>query len=172
MPGYLSLHQNIQSLTIKWTPNQLMNGYNESQECKDNSSYWNYALNINVEEIVYVHCHQNRGEDTGGTVILVGQDGVQQPPIHFPEGGHMAAFLSCLETGLLPNGQLDPPLWSQKGIGKLFSWPQKQKRRILSSVMENSETNDDNIPIDYVFRVVNKGNHQEFSRFFFLISRI
>lgn len=27
MPGYLSLHQTVQSLTIKWTPNQLMNGY-------------------------------------------------------------------------------------------------------------------------------------------------
>ncbi|KAL5276338.1 SGSM2 family protein [Megaselia abdita] len=162
MPGYLSLHQNVQSLTIKWTPNQLMNGYNESQESKDKSSYWNYALNINVEEIVYVHCHQNRGEDTGGTVILVGQDGVQQPPIHFPEGGHMAAFLSCLETGLLPHGQLDPPLWSQRGIGKLFSWPQKHKKRVLSSVLENLEANDENIPIDYVFRVVNKGNHQEF----------
>lgn len=30
MPGYLSLHQSAQSLTIKWTPNQLMNGYSES----------------------------------------------------------------------------------------------------------------------------------------------
>lgn len=98
MPGYLSLHQTVQSLTIKWTPNQLMNGYAES-ECIDKSSYWAYALNVNVDEIVYVHCHQARGGDTGGTVILVGQDGVQRPPIHFPEGGHMAAFLSCLETG-------------------------------------------------------------------------
>lgn len=98
MPGYLSLHQTVQSLTIKWTPNQLMNGYTES-EAIDKSSYWAYALNVNVDEIVYVHCHQARGGDTGGTVILVGQDGVQRPPIHFPEGGHMAAFLSCLETG-------------------------------------------------------------------------
>lgn len=31
MPGYLSLHQTIQSLTIKWTPNQLMNGYTEAE---------------------------------------------------------------------------------------------------------------------------------------------
>ena len=30
MPGYLSLHQTAQSLTIKWTPNQLMNGYTET----------------------------------------------------------------------------------------------------------------------------------------------
>lgn len=98
MPGYLSIHQTAQSLTVKWTPNQLMNGYTEC-EVTDKSSYWAYALNINVDEIVYVHCHQIRGEDTGGTIIFVGQDGVQHPPILFPEGGHMAAFLSCLETG-------------------------------------------------------------------------
>lgn len=51
-------------------------------------------------------------------MVLVGQDGVQRPPIHFPKGGHLLAFLSCLETGLLPRGQLDPPLWSQRGKGK------------------------------------------------------
>ncbi len=27
MPGYLSLHQTTASLIIKWTPNELMNGY-------------------------------------------------------------------------------------------------------------------------------------------------
>jgi len=49
--------------------------------------------------------------------VLVGQDGVQRPPIHFPKGGHLLAFLSCLENGLLPRGQLDPPLWSQRDKG-------------------------------------------------------
>ncbi|KAH8387141.1 hypothetical protein KR093_005049, partial [Drosophila rubida] len=158
MPGYLSLHQSVQSLTIKWTPNQLMNGYNDADGA-DKSFYWSYALNINVDEIVYVHCHQNRGGDTGGTIILVGQDGVQRPPIHFPEGGHLQAFLSCLETGLLPHGQLDPPLWSQRGIGKLFPWPKSVRRHILPSVMESSS---DETPIDYVFRVVSKSQHEEF----------
>ncbi|XP_068159438.1 small G protein signaling modulator 2 [Drosophila tropicalis] len=195
MPGYLSLHQSIQSLTIKWTPNQLMNGYNDgpassngggaggastgvgaasgdsngcgsgSNGSTDKSFYWGYALNINVDEIVYVHCHQNRGGDTGGIIILVGQDGVQRPPIHFPEGGHLQAFLSCLETGLLPHGQLDPPLWSQRGIGKMFPWPKSVRRHILPSVMESSsmmsnETTE--TPIDYVFRVVSKSQHEEF----------
>ncbi|KAH8287043.1 hypothetical protein KR054_001296, partial [Drosophila jambulina] len=160
MPGYLSLHQSVQSLTIKWTPNQLMNGYNDG-DGGDKSFYWGYALNINVDEIVYVHCHQNRGGDTGGTIILVGQDGVQRPPIHFPEGGHLQAFLSCLETGLLPHGQLDPPLWSQRGIGKLFPWPKSVRRHILPSVMEAS-TSADETPIDYVFRVVSKCQHEEF----------
>ncbi|KAL7745109.1 hypothetical protein ACLKA6_008169 [Drosophila palustris] len=160
MPGYLSLHQHIQTLTIKWTPNQLMNGNNEDEdEDIDKEAYWAYALNINVDEIVYVHCHQSRGEDSGGTVILVGQDGVQRPPIHFPEGGHMQQFLSCLETGLLPHGQLDPPLWSQRGIGKMFLWPKSMRRRILPSVMESV----DETPIDYVFRIVSKSRHEEFA---------
>lgn len=170
MPGYLSLHQSIHSLIIKWTPNQLMNGYNDQQslpssagsaDSVDKSFYWAYVLNINIDDIVYVHCHQNRGtEETSGTIILVGHDGVQRPPIHFPEGGHMASFLSCLETGLLPHGQLDPPLWSQKGIGRIFPWPVKSRRRVggLPSVSENN----DELPIDYVFRVVSKSNPEEF----------
>ncbi|KAH8266562.1 hypothetical protein KR018_001421 [Drosophila ironensis] len=161
MPGYLSLHQSVQTLTIKWTPNQLMNGYSDGDN-SDKSFYWSYALNINVDEIVYVHCHQNRGGDTGGTIILVGQDGVQRPPIHFPEGGHLQAFLSCLETGLLPHGQLDPPLWSQRGIGKLFPWTKGVRRHILPSVMEAGSSSLDETPIDYVFRVVSKSQHEEF----------
>jgi small G protein signaling modulator 1 len=73
----------------------------------------------------------------------------------------MGAFLSCLETGLLPHGQLDPPLWSQKGIGRIFPWPLKNKRRPLPSVLENTT---DEMPIDYVFRVVNKTNTEEFCK--------
>lgn len=168
MPGYLSLHQHIQTLTIKWTPNQLMNGYNDDEDdIDDKESYWAYALNINVEDIVYVHCHQSKGEDSGGTIILVGQDGVQRPPIHFPEGGHMQQFLSCLETGLLPHGQLDPPLWSQRGLGKIISWPKSVRRRILPSVMESF---DDQTPIDYVFRIVSKSKHEEFGKFPYYLS--
>lgn len=91
MPGYLSLHQTPHSLTIKWTPNQLMNGYSENDP-NDTTSYWDYSLNINVDEVVYVHCHQASGQDTGGTIILVGQDGVQRSPIIFPEGGHMTSI--------------------------------------------------------------------------------
>lgn len=48
---------------------------------------------------------------------MIGQDGVHKSPITFPRGGHLLAFLSCLENGLMPYGQLDPPLWSQKGKG-------------------------------------------------------
>lgn len=147
------------------------------------SVYWDYAMTIRLEEIVYLHCHQQgkvaaalawnwpsgRGEalspllpllgggerpcllevaqflwgslwpnllltlpsscvllcsllatvDSGGTVVLVSQDGIQRPPLRFPKGGHLLQFLSCLENGLLPHGQLDPPLWSQRGKVRL-----------------------------------------------------
>lgn len=139
-----------------------MNGYAESNEAStDNSSFWEYSLNISIDEIIYVHCHQASGQDTGGTIILVGQDGVQRPPIQFPEGGHMTSFLSCLETGLLPHGQLDPPLWSHKGIGKIFPWASKSRRRPLPLVLETGE----DVPVDYVFRIVSKANHEEFRDF-------
>jgi len=55
--------------------------------------------------------------DGGGILVLVGQDGVQRPPLHFPRGGHLLAFLSCVETGLMPLGHLEPPLWYENGTG-------------------------------------------------------
>lgn len=138
LAGYLSLHQGPDGLTVKWTPNQLMNGACEEEDASIDRRpiyaryaasnklhsmrpnrrliYWDYAITVSMDDIVYLHCHQLAS--SGGTLVLVGQDGVQRPPIHFPKGGHLLAFLSCLENGLLPNGQLDPPLWSQKGKEK------------------------------------------------------
>ncbi|RXM32780.1 Small G protein signaling modulator 2 [Acipenser ruthenus] len=110
--GYLSLHQAAGHLTLKWTPNQLMNG--TLGDCDlEKSIYWDYALTVPLSQIVCIHCHQR--PDCGGTLVLVSQDGIQRPPLHFPEGGHLLAFLSCLENGLLPRGQLEPPLWTQRG---------------------------------------------------------
>ncbi|KAK7898653.1 hypothetical protein WMY93_019506 [Mugilogobius chulae] len=106
IPGYLSLHQTADLMTLKWTPNQLMNG-NMGELDSERSVYWDYAMTIRLEEIVYLHCHQQ--VNSGGTVVLVSQDGIQKPPLHFPKGGHLLQFLTCLETGLLPHGQLDPP---------------------------------------------------------------
>ncbi|KOB73991.1 Uncharacterized protein OBRU01_09765, partial [Operophtera brumata] len=136
MPGYLSLHQTAAGLIIKWTPNQLMNGYAESEGI-DKSVYWAMSLQVCVWEVVYVHVHRSQASDA---LILVGQDGVQRPPIHFPKGGHLLSFLSNLETGLLPQGQLDPPLWSQRGTGK-------------SGETEEAEWEES--AGDYVFRIVN-----------------
>ncbi|XP_045539310.1 small G protein signaling modulator 2 [Papilio machaon] len=153
MPGYLSLHQTAAGLVIKWTPNQLMNGYAES-EGVDKSVYWAMSLQVCVWEVVYVHVHRARASDA---LILVGQDGVQRPPIHFPKGGHLLSFLSNLETGLLPHGQLDPPLWSQRGTGKVFGRG-KSRRRPMPSLCESGETEEtewEDVAGDYVFRIVN-----------------
>ncbi|KAI5695903.1 hypothetical protein M8J75_005084 [Diaphorina citri] len=188
MAGYLSLHQTSYSLTIKWTPNQLMNGYcDDSQDKRRRVSlpdetphptrastppprfrrystkshmfmYWDYAMNVNLDEVVYVHCHQRSEGEHGGTIVLVGQDGVQRPPIIFPKGGHLLAFLSCLENGLLPHGQLDPPLWSQRGKGKVFP-KLRRKSRLQMSKEEPSIAEEESV--DYVFQIIGKKRRED-----------
>ncbi|XP_054167944.1 small G protein signaling modulator 1-like isoform X2 [Oppia nitens] len=159
IPGYLSLHSTHIGLIIKWTPNQLMNGCtpsfgeltNDSVNSLDKSTFWEYALSLSVDEIVYLHCHQQEGSDS---IVLVGQDGVMQPPIRFPKGGHLLSFLSCLENGLMPYGQLDPPLWSQKG--KVFPKLRRKGRgstKNRKTIDANLEEEDDE-PCDYVFRII------------------
>ncbi|KAM6466341.1 small G protein signaling modulator 2 isoform 6-T7 [Liasis olivaceus] len=157
IPGYLSLHQSSDSLSLKWTPNQLMNGTLGDSEL-EKSIYWDYALVVPFSQIVCIHCHQQ--PERGGTLVLVSQDGIQRPPLHFPPGGHLLAFLSCLENGLLPRGQLEPPLWSQQGKGKVF--PKLRKRNShnrsmdveeMPSVMETAT--------DYVFRIIYPGHRHE-----------
>ncbi|VVC39869.1 Hypothetical protein CINCED_3A012394 [Cinara cedri] len=168
MAGYLSLHQTASSLIIKWTPNQLMNcnspGANQNDnpeiDISNKSQYWDYAMNVNVDEIVYVHCHQ-QGNDNGGTIVLVAQDGVQQPPIHFPQGGHLLAFLTCLENGLLPHGQLDPPLWPQRGKGKVFPKLRRKGRPQIQDISNDLSSNTEESR-DYVFQIISKARHEEF----------
>ncbi|KAM6902211.1 small G protein signaling modulator 1 [Xenentodon cancila] len=158
IPGYLSLHQTADLMTLKWTPNQLMNG-NVGELDSEKSVYWDYAMTIRLEEIVYVHCHQQ--VNSGGTVVLVSQDGIQRPPLHFPKGGHLLQFLTCLETGLLPHGQLDPPLWNQRGKGKVFP---KLRRRSPHSSCDSVSDKEDDEATDYVFRILFPGNQMEFSK--------
>ncbi|XP_053525885.1 small G protein signaling modulator 1 isoform X2 [Artibeus jamaicensis] len=157
VPGYLSLHQTADVMTLKWTPNQLMNGSVGDLDY-EKSVYWDYAVTIRLEEIVYLHCHQQ--VDSGGTVVLVSQDGIQRPPFHFPKGGHLLQFLSCLENGLLPHGQLDPPLWSQRGKGKVF--PKLRKRSPQGSAESTSSDKEDDEATDYVFRIVYPSLQSEF----------
>ncbi|XP_051520996.1 small G protein signaling modulator 2-like isoform X1 [Myxocyprinus asiaticus] len=152
--GYLSLHQAAETLTLKWTPNQLING--TLGDCDlEKSIYWDYALTVPLRQIVCLHCHQR--PDCGGTLVLVSQDGIQRPPLHFPPGGHLLAFLSCLETGLLPRGQLDPPLWSQRGKGKVF--PKLRKRNNTARLVDqDGGDGEEQIAADYVFRIVYPGH--------------
>uniref|UniRef100_A0A8C4PJZ2 Small G protein signaling modulator 1 n=1 Tax=Equus asinus TaxID=9793 RepID=A0A8C4PJZ2_EQUAS len=157
VPGYLSLHQTADVMTLKWTPNQLMNGSVGDLDY-EKSVYWDYAMTIRLEEIVYLHCHQQ--VDSGGTVVLVSQDGIQRPPFRFPKGGHLLQFLSCLENGLLPHGQLDPPLWSQRGKGKVF--PRLRKRSPQGSAESTSSDKEDDEATDYVFRIIYAGMQSEF----------
>uniref|UniRef100_A0AAQ5Y866 Small G protein signaling modulator 1a n=1 Tax=Amphiprion ocellaris TaxID=80972 RepID=A0AAQ5Y866_AMPOC len=161
IPGYLSLHQTAGIMTLKWTPNQLMNGSVGDLDY-ERSVYWDYAMTIRLEEIVYLHCHQQ--VDSGGTVVLVSQDGIQRPPLRFPRGGHLLQFLSCLENGLLPHGQLDPPLWSQRGKGKVF--PKLRKRVPQGSGSSDSVSDkEEDEATDYVFRILFPNSHSEFGEF-------
>uniref|UniRef100_A0A8C6Q7H9 Small G protein signaling modulator 1 n=1 Tax=Nothobranchius furzeri TaxID=105023 RepID=A0A8C6Q7H9_NOTFU len=161
IPGYLSLHQTSDIMTLKWTPNQLMNGSVGDLDY-ERSVYWDYAMTIPLEEIVYLHCHQQ--VDSGGTVVLVSQDGIQRPPIRFPRGGHLLQFLSCLENGLLPHGQLDPPLWSQRGKGKVF--PKLKKRVPVGSGSSDSVSDkEEDEATDYVFRIIFPNSQSEFGGF-------
>uniref|UniRef100_A0A672JMH4 Small G protein signaling modulator 1a n=1 Tax=Salarias fasciatus TaxID=181472 RepID=A0A672JMH4_SALFA len=158
IPGYLSLHQTADLMTLKWTPNQLMNGSVGDLDY-ERSVYWDYAMTIPLEEIVYLHCHQQ--VDSGGTVVLVSQDGIQRPPLRFPKGGHLLQFLSCLENGLLPHGQLDPPLWSQRGKGKVF--PKLRKRVPQGSGSSDSVSDkEEDEATDYVFRILFPNSQSEF----------
>ncbi|KAM7019042.1 small G protein signaling modulator 1 isoform 2-T2 [Tautogolabrus adspersus] len=158
IPGYLSLHQNADIMTLKWTPNQLMNGSVGDLDY-ERSIYWDYAMTIPLEEIVYLHCHQQ--VDSGGTVVLVSKDGIQRPPLRFPRGGHLLQFLSCLENGLLPHGQLDPPLWSQRGKGKVFP---KLRNRVPQGSGSSDSVSDkeEDEATDYVFRILFPNSQSEF----------
>ena len=133
------------------------------------SAFWNHALNVSVENIVYLHCHQQH-KNSCGSIVMVGRDGVMHPPIKFPKGGHLLAFLSCLETGLMPYGQLDPPLWTQKGkgiciikknlisqfdqfnLGKVF--PKLRRKGQSVQCNEGEDEENDDVASDYVFRII------------------
>lgn len=157
--GYLSLHLTSNGLVLKWTPNQIMNGCNsfdDASVAKNKTGYWDYALNIDFNTIVYLHCHQQAS--SAATIVLVAQDGVQYPPIIFPKGSHLLQFLTCLETGLAPNGQLDPALWNDDGKGKIFpKIPRKTIKKQKSDTMIQTENLDEieESQEDFVFRIIN-----------------
>lgn len=99
--GYLSLHDSAGGLILKWTPNQMMNGF-KSKQC-----YWDYALNVDFNTIVYLHCHKY---SEASELVLVACDGVQHSPVYFPTPNSLFQFLTCLAGGLEPNGKLEPAL--------------------------------------------------------------
>jgi hypothetical protein len=46
----------------------------------------------------------------GSELVLVACDGVQHSPVFFPTSSSLFQFLGCLETGLEPEGKLEPAL--------------------------------------------------------------
>lgn len=114
----------------------------------------------------------------GASIVLVGQDGVQHPPIRFPKGSHLLQFLTCLEAGLAPDGALDPPLHTEFGKGKVFPRLQRRstKKRELLALTPKSENDAKDEPNktspttisdiveeeqegDFVFRIINSRAH-------------
>ncbi|KAH9287290.1 Small G protein signaling modulator 1 [Echinococcus granulosus] len=130
--GYLSIHKtgldDDSGLELKWAPNRAMSVPQESEEQQrphggsrpygsaDNasrlllheSSYWDFALDIDIKKVVYIHCHRHYSDADSGTVILVRADGVQYPPLTFPAFSQVISFIQCLETHLAPKGSLKP----------------------------------------------------------------
>ena len=66
LPGYLSLHQitkdneHLPRLALKWTPNQLMNAGGKIQNEEKCAPSWQEALYIDLNSILFLHCHQVR----------------------------------------------------------------------------------------------------------------
>ena len=44
----------LSGIALKWTPNQLMNG----NTIEDKSVSWQYALNLELRSVQFIHCHQ------------------------------------------------------------------------------------------------------------------
>ncbi|VVC88810.1 unnamed protein product [Leptidea sinapis] len=136
MPGYLSLHQTASGLVIKWTPNQLMNGYAES-EGVDKSVYWAMSLQVCVWEVVYVHVHRSQASDA---LILVGQDGVQRPPQVFGRNkGRRRPMPSLCESGETEEHEFeDVAAMRHTLLERVVQSPPRTPRRTLASTSTTS----------------------------------
>ena len=58
----------------------------------------------------YMHCPV----DNQYYMILVGYDGIAIAPLIFHHQSSLLAFLECVDSGLLPQGCLEPPVWFLK----------------------------------------------------------
>ncbi|KAI6176851.1 Small G protein signaling modulator 1 [Aphelenchoides bicaudatus] len=163
LKGYLSLHQSVNGLTLKWLANQIMNSQPNSgpgsptrQESTDSGHLWKHTIIINILSIIYIHLHQ-QDDESPVSLVFVDAEGVQHKPFQFPPGQHCVAFLACLETGLNPSHKLDPPLQNEPGIGKIL--PQLKARRRSSLLRRRSSASTDDSSLnspekhDYVFRI-------------------
>ena len=100
-------------------------------------------------------------------VILIGQDGVQRPPIRFPTTGSLLSFLNCLENGLHPNGELDPPLFNPRSKG--LGLPRLKRPPSGDNVLLSALSKGDNQ--DYVFRLVSGTKPEDLGMQFFFFQK-
>lgn len=152
--GYLSLHKLVECLLLKWTPNPMLH-QNDSSMVSEKSQFWGQVITIDLVDVVYIHCHD--AGDAGGSIVLVSQDGVQFPPLSFPTSGSLYTFLTCLDQGLNPDGQLDPPLFNK---GNFFvKWPKLRKSIFYTTkIAEKDSEKEEGANQDFVFRIVNKAS--------------
>eukprot|EP00116_Pleurobrachia_bachei_P000021 sb/3460283/ len=100
--GYLALHQSGKTFFMKWMSNRFVDHH------RDPTFYWDYSWVVYLEEVAYIHAHPYEKE---GSVVFIGHDGVQRPPVLFPTQTSLVDFLTNLETGLVSEGfSMEPTL--------------------------------------------------------------
>ncbi|XP_065197157.1 small G protein signaling modulator 2-like [Sycon ciliatum] len=139
--GYLSVHQMETNLLLKWTPNELVTGKGTNAAHSPGHSSFG-ALTVNLNQVVCVHCHpyvasaeHEEDEVDVQRIQFILQDGTSLPPIGLQHGSTLFTFLAMLETSLLPNVRLDPPLWGQhESRAGPFAppWPVSKQRSMPS----------------------------------------
>ena len=72
---------------------------------------WSHAIHIELNTILYLHCHRQSSSAAPSVLVLVCEDGAQHPPIVFPRVQHMAQFLGCVEAGVTAECTLQPHNW-------------------------------------------------------------
>uniref|UniRef100_A0A3B3SJT3 Small G protein signaling modulator 2 n=1 Tax=Paramormyrops kingsleyae TaxID=1676925 RepID=A0A3B3SJT3_9TELE len=126
--GYLSLHQTADTLSLKWTPNQLING--TLGDCDlEKSIYWDYALTVPLRQIVCIHCHQRHH---GETMEMPGLGG---SPSSWQQGecsSHLSSCLSCSTGGSSASLELPPGCTCIHDRIPLKMLCQNMKRQIVS----------------------------------------
>lgn len=178
--GYMSLHLNSQigSLLLKWTPNEMMSGNAHSSlilNTKIQTSYWDYAVHIDLNSIVYMHCHRNscinsrssssseekdESYEDWAQLVLVGQDGIQHTPFYFPSVNSLVQFLICLETALLPHGKLEPPIGdSESDIARVMC----SNFSSSNSIDSTETTQPDQQQDDFLFKIINTKSNVAFA---------
>lgn len=90
--GYLALHQSGKNFFMKWMSKRFVD------HKVDPTFYWDYSWVVYLDDVAYIHAHPYERE---GSVVLIGHDGVQRPPVLFPSQTALVDFLTCLEGGLL-----------------------------------------------------------------------